>query len=67
MIGAPSGLAVTFGAKFDARIVGALAVVEEHAAQVVFIAALGVYNFSKETLAYHIQNGHDITAVTNIF
>ncbi len=67
MIGAPSGLAVAFGAKFDARIVGALAVVEEYAAQVVFIAALGVYNFSEETLAHHIQDGHHIAAVTNIF
>ena len=54
MVGAPSGFAVAFVAEFYTRVISALAVVEQHAAEVVLIATLRMHNFAKHALAHHI-------------
>ena len=67
MIGAPSSFAVAFVAEFYTRVVSAFTVVEQHAAEVVLVATLRVHNFAKHALAHHIQNGHDIAAIADVF
>src|SRR5664279_2616096 len=67
MVGSPAGFRKSFLAKFHTAVVWCFAIIEFDTAQVMLVSALHVNEFAKKTLTHHLQYGHHISPVTDIF